>query len=119
MFQVDDKFYTWSSTMHGRGFRKELVTTGAFVIDHISTGWVIIGHSRTVSAEVDKQIALLKAGRHPNRRFQSQFSSTNHESSSDIKLMEFPAKTVKDGKLIESKIRSSYTEQGGTFCVTN
>lgn len=119
MFKVDDKFYTWSSTCHGRGKRAELVTSGAYIIDHISSGWVIIGHSRTVSAEVDRQIEQLRAGRHPNRRFQSQFSSTNHESSIDIKLMEFPAKSVKDGKVIEAKIRTSYREQNGDFCITN
>jgi hypothetical protein len=121
MFKVDDKFYTWSSTRAGRGARAELVTSGAYIIDHINTGWCIIGHSRTVSAEVDKQIELFQNGRHPNKRFLSQYlvDPERDPKAIDIKIMEFPTKSVKDAKALEARLRCSMKEHGCESNMTN
>lgn len=111
MFKTEAKSYSWSSTVHGRGARSVLVTQGTYVIDHISSGWFIVGTSRTVSADVDKQIALLKAGRHPNRKLQQQYAW-----EPDVKLIEFPLDTAKQSKKVEAEIRSTNDTD---YCLLN
>jgi hypothetical protein len=88
-----------------------LVTQGAYVIDHISSGWFITGHSRTVSAEVDKQIAQLRAGKHPCKKLQAQYAW-----EPDIKLIEIPLNTMKDSKRVEAEIRVSNDTD---YCLLN
>lgn len=111
MFDTEAKCFTWSSTVHGRGSRSVLTTQGVYVIDHISTGRFIVGCSRTVSADVDKQIEQLKAGRHSNKKLQAQY---NWEP--DIKLIEFPTKNAMEAKKLEAEIRST---NNTPYCLLN
>ncbi|MCY1418492.1 hypothetical protein D9M71_340530 [compost metagenome] len=111
MYRTEAKGYTWSSTVHGRGARSVLVTQGTYVIDHISSGWFITGNSRTVSADVDKQIDLLRKGKHPNRKLQQQYSW-----EPDIKLIEYPMNTAKESKKLEAEIRST---NDTAYCLLN
>lgn len=125
MYLVEEKAYTWSLTYRklksgdivpNKGARGTLVTQGVYIIDHISSGWFIIGNSRTVSAEVDKHLAMLQAGRHPNRKLQSQYSSTNCHTAMDLKFIEIPVKNAKDCKRVEATIRASNTTK---YCLLN
>lgn len=102
MYHVDDKAYTWSHTVHGRGKRTTPVGQGVFVIDHIGTGKIIIGQSRTVSNDVDRHIELLKAGNHPNKKMVKLVSMCE-----DLRLIEYPVKNAKEGKALEARIRAS------------
>jgi hypothetical protein len=111
MYKTEAKGYTWSSTVHGRGARSVLVTQGVYVIDHISSGWFIVGQSRTCSAEVDKQIDLLRKGRHPNRKLQQQYSC-----EPDVKLIEYPLNTSRESKKLEAEIRST---NDTAYCLLN
>uniref|UniRef100_A0AB39CCD4 Endonuclease n=1 Tax=Pseudomonas phage RVTF4 TaxID=3236931 RepID=A0AB39CCD4_9VIRU len=113
--------HVWSSThrilkngdmVPNNGERSTLVTQGVYVIDHIPTGKFIIGQSRTVSAEVDKHIALLKTGRHPNKILQRQYSGYNM----DLRMIEIPASNSKEAKKIEAQIRASNTTD---YCLLN
>jgi len=125
MYTVEEKAYTWSLTYRelksgaivpNNGARSTLVTQGVYIIDHVSSGWFIIGQSRTVSAEVDKQLALLQAGRHPNRKLQAQYSSPSHFSNMDLKFIEIPIHSAKDCKRVEATIRASNTTG---YCLLN
>ncbi|WDS62073.1 putative homing endonuclease [Pseudomonas phage D6] len=125
MYTIEEKAYTWSLTYRklksgdivpNQGKRSMLVTQGVYIIDHVSSGWFIIGQSRTVSAEVDKQLALLQAGRHPNRKLQSQYSCPNDFSCMDLKFIEIPIHSTKDCKRIEAQIRASNTTG---YCLLN
>lgn len=100
----DPKCYTWTSRAPGKGERVNLVTQGVWVIDHDPTGLWIIGTSRTVSAEIDKQIKMLIAGRHPNKRFQTMYSF-----ESDIRMLEYPAANAAEAKRFEAILRSNNT----------
>lgn len=120
MYEVVDKAYSWLATYRtlksgevvpNRGARSTLVTQGVFIIDHLSTGKFIIGTSRTVSADIDKQMALLRAGKHPNVKLQRQYT---HDQ--DLRLIEVPAADAKNAKQIEARIRSSNTTD---YCLLN
>lgn len=107
----DPKCYTWTSREPGAGTRKNnitkdthFVTQGVWVIDHDPTGLWMIGQSRTVSAEIDKQLKLLAAGRHPNARFQRMY---NHEP--DIRMLEYPTTNAAMSKRVEAILRANNT----------
>jgi len=120
MYLVEDKSYSWVRTfrelkggdiVQNKGARASLVTQGVFIVDHLPTGRFIIGTSRTVSAEVDKNIDALIRGTHPNRMLQKQY---NH--GPDLRLIEIPARSAKEAKQIEAKIRKSNTTD---YCLLN
>jgi len=107
----DPKCYTWTSRQPGQGTRENritknahFVTQGVWVIDHDPTGLWMIGQSRTVSAEVDKQLKLLAAGRHPNKRFQKMYNF-----DPDIKLLEYPSASAAESKRFEAILRANNT----------
>lgn len=100
----DPKSYTWTSRGPGLGMRHTPVTQGVWVIDHEPTGWFMIGRSRNVSAEVDKHLAQLAAGRHPSKRFQRQYSW-----EPDVQMLEYPASSANEAKKIEAILRSNNT----------
>ena len=110
-YKTESKGYQWSSTVWGRGARAELVTQGVYIIDHISTGRFVIGQSRTVSAEVDRQIEQLKGGRHPNKMLQQQYAW-----EPDIRLIEYPTNSAKEAKRLEAEIRASNDTR---YCLLN
>lgn len=98
----DPKSYTWTSRAPGKGERHTPVTQGVWVIDHEPTGRFIIGRSRNVSGEVDKQLQLLAAGRHPSKRFQQQYSW-----EPDVQMLEYPASSANEAKRIEAILRAN------------
>ena len=104
MFNVEFSGYSWSKTTSGRGKRVSEVKSGLWIVEHISTGKFIIGSCGNVSKEVDKQIELLIAGKHPNKKLTKLF-----EIDPDLKLYEVPM----DGKakVLEREIRANTTPQ--------
>lgn len=120
MYLVEDKSHSWVLTYRtlksgevkqNSGARSTLVTQGVWIIDNISNGWFIMGSSRTVSADIDRQLAQLQAGRHPNGKFQFQY---NREP--DLRFIEVPADSAKHAKQIEARIRASNTT---AYCLLN
>jgi hypothetical protein len=106
MFEPEARCHTWSSTVHGRGKRSEVVTNGVYVVEHLSTGKYIVGCSKTVSADVDKHITALKAERHACKAFNKLC-----HLDSDLRLLEFPTKTAKESKILETRIRKTTVPQ--------
>lgn len=101
-FHGEVGFNKWSSTIHGRGKRKEDVGQGAYCVVHLSTGRFITGTSKNVSREVDDWINRIKSGTSKIR----YFKQVNHESDYDLELYEFPA-TAREAKAIEARIRAA------------
>lgn len=91
---------TWSHTTHGRGKRNDDVQIGCYVVEHIPTGKFIVGSSKTVSQEVDGLIEALWGGTHQSKAFNKLCSL-----DPDLKLYEYPTKTLKHAKDIEKAIR--------------
>jgi hypothetical protein len=92
----------WSSTDAGRGKRPYEVKVGCYVIEHIATGNLFTGHSKAVSKDIDKQIKQLHAGKHPNHKLTSIFKLDH-----DLKLYEYPTKSLTKAKALEKEIRES------------
>ena len=99
---VDIKGYAWSRTTAGRGKRKEVVTTGVWLLEHQGTGKFLIGSTGQVSAEIDKHLALLNAGKHPNKKMSKLVSM-----DLDVTLIEIPMSSLQKAKLLERQIRVS------------
>ena len=97
---VDIKGYTWSRTTAGRGKRKETVTAGCWLLEHISTGKFIIGSSPQVSQEIDRHIALLNDGKHPNKKL---LKLVNMDP--DLMAIEIPMASQPKAKKLEREIR--------------
>ncbi|AEH03751.1 endonuclease [Pseudomonas phage PhiPA3] len=104
MFYGESDYRMWSSTTHGRGKRKEIVTTGAYCVVHVGTGKFIVGTSKNVSTEVDRLIVEIKSGRSKWPKFNKLVSG--EPENSDLELLEFPA-NMKDAKAIEARIRKA------------
>lgn len=84
---------TWSYTSAGRGKRNIPTRVGFFVIEHIATGKLVVGHSRQVSEEVDKQIQALQTGKHICKAMCKQV-----EMDMDLRLYEYPAVSIASAK---------------------
>lgn len=104
MFNLPDnvKTITWSSTVHGRGHRLEETKVGCFLIDHIATGRSIVMTDSNVSKKVDQMIDKIKTGKSEFKLF-----NTLCKDDSDLKIYEFPTRTLKDAKQIEGQIRAT------------
>lgn len=120
MYTIDERSHSWSMTLRELksgeikrqlNERSTLVTNGAFVIDCINTGWFVTGHSRTVSADVDKHVALLQKGRHPIQKLQKLY-----DREPELRFIEIPAQDVRTAKRIEARIRASNTTD---YCLLN
>ena len=88
---VDIKGYTWSRTTAGRGKRKETVTAGCWLLEHISTGKFIIGSSPQVSQEI---------GKHPNKKLSKLVNM-----DPDLMAIEIPMASQPKAKKLEREIR--------------
>lgn len=75
---------------------------GVYVIEHIATGKILVGQSKTVSQDVDMQIQQLMAGRHPNRLMNIQVSM-----DFDLKLHEYTALSATNAKDMVRQIKAS------------
>lgn len=103
MFLIDKQpTCTWSYTSAGRGKRTSETRLGFFVIEHIATGKLVVGHSKTVSAEVDRQIEALMQGKHPCKAMCKQV-----EMDMDLKLYEYPAVGIGNAKDCVKQIKQS------------
>ncbi|MNP89151.1 hypothetical protein D3C85_15540 [compost metagenome] len=83
----------------GRGKRPEIVKAGCYVLEHDATGRFYIGQSSDVSAEVDKQLALLAVGKHPCKLLNALYEKDNV-----IRVIEYPVKKASDRKRIIADI---------------
>lgn len=103
MFLIDKQpTCTWSYTSAGRGKRTHPTGLGYFVIEHIATGKLLVGYSKTVSIEVDRQIDALMRGKHPSKAMCKQV-----EMDMDLKLYEYPALGVGNAKDSVKQIKKS------------
>ncbi len=92
----------WSHTEAGRGKRLFEVGVGCYVMEHISTGNLYVGHSKTVSKDVDVLIKKLSSDNHPNKSFNAL---AKHDK--DVKLYEYPTKGVVAAKRMVVEITES------------
>jgi len=76
--------------------------TGFYVIEHLLTGKVLVGYSKTVSVDVDQQIKALMGERHPNKPLNLLF-----ERDAELLLLEYPAHSVNAAKDAARKIKRS------------
>lgn len=105
-FELDRSYSVWSRTSSGRGKRAAEVKNGLYIIEHISTGRMIVGVSSHVSKEVDKQLAQLSKGKHENRLFAKLI-----EMDMDVKLHEVPTKNSKEAdKLLDQVVSTTYPD---------
>lgn len=103
MFLIDKQpTCTWSYTSAGRGKRSTSTRLGFFVIEHIATGKLVVGHSKHVSMEVDKQISALLTGTHPCKAMCRQVAM-----DMDLKLYEYPAVGIGNAKDFVKAIKKS------------
>lgn len=100
MFATDVKGAAWSRTTTHRGKRVEQVTVGCYVMEHIATGKVITGSGMDISREIDKIIADLDSGKYSNKKFRKPC-----ELDPDLRMYEYPCKTLKQAKKTEADIR--------------
>lgn len=75
---------------------------GFYVIEHIATGKLLVGYSRKVSEDIDKQIEALLAGKHPIKAMNIQVAMDR-----DLKLHEYPALSIAQAKDGVRTIRKS------------
>jgi hypothetical protein len=100
MFETEARGTTWTRTTTGRGKRTEIINVGCYVIEHIATGKVITGNGMSINLEIDKIIGDLDSGKHSNKKFRKPC-----ELDSDLKMYEYPCKTLKQAKKLETEIR--------------
>jgi len=79
------KVVKWMHSPSGRSKRPDVVGAGCFVLEHDATGRFYVGESLQVSDEVDKQLALLSAGKHPCKLLNGLYAR-----DSVIRLYEYP-----------------------------
>lgn len=84
---------TWSHLVSGRGKRTVETKLGFYVVEHISTGKCLVGYSKTVSRDVDEQIAHLMRSAHPNRAMNKLVSM-----DMELKLFEYPTVSLAAAK---------------------
>lgn len=104
MFEVPEGVVgaSWSITSHGRGHRVNEVKKGTYLIEHVATGRCIVGSSANVSKEVDGIVKQIKALKYPKKLFNSLF-----KLDQDIRIFEYPTKTLKLAKETEKHIRQT------------
>ena len=86
------------------GKRTDPVKTGCFVIEHEPTGRFIAGTSRNVSADVEVHLQHLYLERHKNR-----IMNECCRRELQIRVHEFPTKTVADAREVLKEIKDSAT----------
>lgn len=115
-FHGETQYNKWSSTIWGRGKRKDVVTSGLYCVVHLGTGKFIIGRSKTVSKDVDQLIVRIKgqASHWPkmNRLMEGDPENT------DLELLEFPASQA-EAKQIEGRIRVTLRETQYSYLLLN
>lgn len=107
MFYTEAKGISWSRTGHGRGKRAEQTLIGCFVLEHISTGKIVVGTSRSVSRDVDgllKELSDVKAASKSNKPFAKLCAL-----DADIKIYEYTAKNLSEARRIEKEVRETVT----------
>lgn len=92
----------WSHTEAGRGKRPFEVGAGCYVMEHISTGNLCVGYSKTVSKDVDALIKKLSSDNHPNNSFNAL-----SKYDKDVKLYEYPTKGILAAKRMAAEIMES------------
>lgn len=102
MFETEARCATWTRTSTHRGKRAETVSVGCYVIEHIATGKIITGASTALNLDIDKIITDLGTGKYSNKKFRKPC-----ELDSDLKMYEYPCKTLKQAKKLEKEIRAS------------
>lgn len=103
MFLIDKQpTCTWSYTSAGRGKRTTSTRLGFFVIEHIATGKLLVGHSKNVSDEVDKLITSLQTGTHPCKAMCIQVGM-----DMDLRLYEYPSVGVAHAKDSVKQLKKS------------
>lgn len=106
MYVTDAKCYSWSRTTAGRGKRTVSVTTGCYLVEHISTGKYLSGVSNNVSADVDRLITSIDSKKSPSKAMHGLCNL-----DSDIRLIEFPTKSLKIAKQVLEGIRNTTEPQ--------
>jgi len=84
---------TWSKTTHGRGKRLFPTNVGFYVIEHISTGKLLVGVSKQVSRDVDIGIEQLLKGIYPSAAFNKLVSLCP-----DLRLHEYSTGSIAEAK---------------------
>jgi hypothetical protein len=100
MFETEARGTTWTRTSSHKGKRAETVSVGCFVIEHIATGKVVTGSSSSMNLDIDKIITDIDSGKHSNKKFRKPC-----ELDSDLKVYEYPCKTINAAKKLEKEIR--------------
>lgn len=80
-------FHRWVRSPSGKSFRTVNVKEGMFILIHRNTGNFIVGTSKEVSIEVDKQIALLDSNKHKIKSFNKLLEFDNQ-----LEILEFHTK---------------------------
>jgi hypothetical protein len=115
MFKTEAKAHTWTTTIWGRergkSGRSTPVTRGVYLIETISTGKFIVGTSRVVSNDVDRHLAMLANGKHPNKKLQAQW-----DWEPELRMLEFPTSSDKESKALEKEIRKT---NDTPYCLLN
>jgi hypothetical protein len=104
MFNTEAKVATWTFSPGGRGKRSEPVSVGCYVIEHVATGKLITGVSESVSNDVDLTLLAISDQSLRNKKFVKLCVL-----DPDVRLYEYPTKTLRQAKQIEKEIRSSTT----------
>lgn len=102
MFETDARGATWTRTANHRGKRAEIVTVGCYVIEHIATGKLMTGVGMSIDVDINASVDALCRGDHSNKRFRKLC-----QLDSDLKIYEYPCKTLKHAKKLEKEIRAS------------
>lgn len=101
-----------------KGGRRDKVAKGVYVIDHRPTGRFIIGSSSDVSKEVDRHIAQLTNGKHPNKLLQTmyQIPGDKHGNPPAIVVTEYP---LNDDRAIKRTLKEIRETNTTDYCLLN
>jgi hypothetical protein len=78
----------WLHSASGRSKRTSITKVGCFVLEHVATGRFWIDTSKEVSKEVDAQLKLISAEKHPCKLLNGLCSKDG-----DVRVYEYPVKS--------------------------
>lgn len=91
----------WLHSPSGRSKRSERVRKGCYLLDHDACGKFIVGSSDNVSDDIDRQLAQLAQGKHPNKRLNGLC-----ERDPEIRIYEYPLESKSAQKALLKQIKA-------------
>ncbi len=91
----------WLDSPSGRSKRSERVSKGCFMLDHDACGKYLVGSSDNVSDEVDRQLNLVKQGKHPVKLLNALC-----ERDPEIRVYEYPESSKAAQKALLKELKA-------------